>query len=222
MSSKLFHVLLFKFPKESETIAHTAGDALQDLRTVIPEIQSISFGSTQDNLYEGFRPRLKGYTHAAVLVFNSAEALKTYNFHPAHQKFVAEHVKPYLDPAEDMIVLEMMKVWNKYNPNYLTQDELDYSACLEMAYKIAKVKGWKKQTVLYEKQNDCVASWEKIVLFIRSDSFLKKLAVQNINNQFQMVIQKMTNPDEVKEVAKTERQNPTIKPVTEEMLAKYR
>ena len=123
---------------------------------------------------------------------------------------------------EDMIVLEMMKVWNKYNPNYLTQDELDYSACLEMAYKIAKVKGWKKQTVLYEKQNDCVASWEKIVLFIRSDSFLKKLAVQNINNQFQMVIQKMTNPDEVKEVAKTERQNPTIKPVTEEMLAKYR
>ena len=106
MSSKLFHVLLFKFPKESETIAHTAGDALQDLRTVIPEIQSISFGSTQDNLYEGFRPRLKGYTHAAVLVFNSAEALKTYNFHPAHQKFVAEHVKPYLDPAEDMIVLD--------------------------------------------------------------------------------------------------------------------
>ena len=101
---------------------------------------------------------------------------------------------------EDMIVLEMMKVWNKHNPKYLTQDELDYSACLEMAYKIAKVKGWKKQQVLYEKQNDCVASWEKIVLFIRSDSFLKKLAVQNINNQFQMVIQKMTNPDEVKEI----------------------
>jgi len=123
---------------------------------------------------------------------------------------------------EDMIVLEMMKVWNKYNPNYLTQDELDYSACLEMAYKIAKVKGWKKQTVLYEKQNDCVASWEKIVLFIRSDSFLKKLAVQNINNQFQMVIQKMTNPDEVKEVKTMERQNPTIKPVSEEMLAKYK
>lgn len=37
-----------------------------------------------------------------------------------------------------------------------------------------------------------------------------------------MVIQKMTNPDEVKEVKTMERQNPTIKPVSEEMLAKYK
>ena len=92
---------------------------------------------------------------------------------------------------EKMVVIEMVKVWKKHNPNYLEDKEYDYTACLQMAYKIAKVKGWKEADVIDFKELEVIESWKKIMAFIVTDGFLKNLPLKNLNNQFQMVVQKM-------------------------------
>lgn len=99
---------------------------------------------------------------------------------------------------EDMIVLEMMKTWKAHNPSYYEEPELDYSACLEMAYKIAKMKKWEKKEVLNGKMQDTLMSWGKIVVFVKYDAFLKKLSLCNLNSQWQNIVQKMSNTDDGK------------------------
>jgi len=127
---------------------------------------------------------------------------------------------------EDMVVVEMMKTWMKHNPNYFEEKENDYTACLQIAYKIAKYKKWKEVDVVGLREKDVLNSWDKICLFIRSDQFLKKLSVTNICNQFQLVVQKMNNPteNEIKPLNSpvSSQTNPTIKPATDEMVDKYR
>ena len=93
--------------------------------------------------------------------------------------------------GEDMIVLEMIKVWKKYNPAYLEDKESDYTACLQMAYKIARIKGWKEGDVINFRELDAVMSWGKIMAFVSIDAFLKNLPLKSLNNNFQMVVQKM-------------------------------
>lgn len=100
---------------------------------------------------------------------------------------------------EDMVVQEMMKVWKTHNPSYYEEPELDYSACLEMAYKIAKMKKWRKEEVLNGKMPDTLMSWGKIVVFVKYDNFLKRLSLSNLNSQWQNIVQKMSaTPDEPK------------------------
>ena len=100
-------------------------------------------------------------------------------------------IEQKIKKQEDMIVIEMVKVWKKHNPNYLEDKEYDYTACLQMAYKIAKVKGWKEADVIDFKELAVIESWKKIMDFIVTDGFLKNLPLKNLNNQFQMVVQKM-------------------------------
>lgn len=97
---------------------------------------------------------------------------------------------------ENMIVSEMIKVWNRHNPRLLSDIEKDYSACLEIAYKIATVKGWKKSDVIKFKELDVINSWDKIMIFIKSDNFFKNFPLANLNNNFQMVVQKMVNAND--------------------------
>ena len=97
---------------------------------------------------------------------------------------------------ETMIVPEMMKVWKKHNPKYPEDANNDYPACLEIAYKIATVKGWQKSSVIDFMELKCLESWDKIVAFIKTDPFLKNLALKNLSNQFQMIFQKMQNKNE--------------------------
>lgn len=111
---------------------------------------------------------------------------------------------------EDMIVVEMMKIWKKYNPSYFEDKEFDYPSCLQIAYKIAKAKGWKKNDIIDFKKYDTLKSWEKIVSFVVLDPFLKNLALKNLVNQFQMIVQKMTN-NEKEEKNKNNKENVKIK-----------
>ena len=109
-----------------------------------------------------------------------------------------------------MIVVEMMKIWKKYNPSYFEDKEFDYPSCLQIAYKIAKAKGWKKNDIIDFKKYDTLKSWEKIVSFVVLDPFLKNLALKNLVNQFQMIVQKMTN-NEKEEKNKNNKENVKIK-----------
>ncbi len=93
--------------------------------------------------------------------------------------------------VEDMIVLEMMKIWMKYNPTYQSDKETDYHACLQIAYKIAKAKGWPQHEVINGKLQTTVKSWETIVKFIRGDSFYGKLELAMIEKKWAGLVQAM-------------------------------
>jgi hypothetical protein len=122
---------------------------------------------------------------------------------------------------EEMIIQEMMKTWKTHNPSYYEEPELDYSACLEIAYKIAKMKKWRKEEVLNGKMPETLMSWGKIVVFVKYDSFLKKLSISNLNSQWQNLVQKMTAPpDEPK--FQVETPTPTIKHESQVDFEKYK
>ncbi len=92
---------------------------------------------------------------------------------------------------EDMVVLEMMKIWKQFFPSYIEDKEKDYTACLQIAYKIAAAKRWKQQEVLNGKMPDTLKSWEKIVSFIKSESFYRKLTLETICSKWQGLQQTM-------------------------------
>jgi len=102
-----------------------------------------------------------------------------------------EKEKKEKEKKEKMLILEMMKIWEKHNPNYFKDIATDYPACLQIAYKIEHLKKWEKDSVLFNRERDCLRSWEKIVIFIKNDSFMKSWAIKNVDNQFQMLNNKM-------------------------------
>lgn len=83
---------------------------------------------------------------------------------------------------ENMIVPEMMVVWKKYKPDYFEVKDVDYPALLSIAYKIAKIKDWRKCDILNIKESDCLKSWDKVAKFILSHSFFSKLTLDSLSS----------------------------------------
>ena len=84
---------------------------------------------------------------------------------------------------QDMIVKEIFNVWRQVNPYYVIVIDVDYPACLEIAYRIADAKGWRKSWVLDSKENECLKSWKKIAEFIVKSPFWKTKTLDTIANQ---------------------------------------
>lgn len=82
------HIVLlsFKDPAKAEPLFQ----ALGDLRSTIPGIESYSYGPYSSN--EGMN---QGYTHAFVMTFVDAAARDVYLDHPEHVK-VKETYLPYV------------------------------------------------------------------------------------------------------------------------------
>lgn len=74
---------------------------------------------------------------------------------------------------EEMIVPEILTVWTKLNPKYISNKEVDFPACLQIAYNIADVKGWRKSWIMGPKESDCLKSWERIATYLTRDDFWK-------------------------------------------------
>lgn len=89
------------------------------------------------------------------------------------------------------IAPEMFKIFQKHNPTYPADKTKDFSACLQIAYKIAEGKGWDKSEVLNGKKNEVMKSWEKIVLFTTTDNWFSKRALYDLSNEWQRLIQSM-------------------------------
>lgn len=108
-----------------------------------------------------------------------------------------ETVSPQLvrQNAEDMVVKEMMKIWQESKPGYCATKEVDYPALLEIAYAIAYRKGWKQASVVSDNEYGVLESWKKIVNFIVAgeDKFFKKLTIDGIANpkNFQKIEESM-------------------------------
>jgi Domain of unknown function (DUF4373) len=126
--------------------------------------------------------------------------------------------KPYIaENKEGMIVVEMIKIFKEYNPSYYFDKDSDYSACLQLAYKIAEVKGYKRSDVISTKEKDVLKSWRKIVEFVRTDDWLKTRSLTDLSStkEFQRLIQKMNVPK------KEEPKKVPVIPV-EQMMEKYK
>ncbi len=110
---------------------------------------------------------------------------------------------------EDMVVLEMVKIFKEFNQGYYFDKDSDYPACLQLAYKLADMKGIKRSDVLDVKEQDILQSWRKIVEFIRTDDWLRTRSLSDIaGKEFQRLVQKM---NEKKNDIKKEATQPKIK-----------
>lgn len=95
------------------------------------------------------------------------------------------------------LVVEMAKIFTDENPEYFFNKEMDYSACLQIAYNIAHMKKWSKVEVLNGKMNEALDSWKIIVPFIKADKWLRTRSLTDISSitEWQRLVQKMKNQD---------------------------
>ncbi len=88
------HVVSFKFkPDSSPSEIHAIESAFAALKTKIPQIQSLEWGTNISG-----EKLDKGFTHMWVLSFSGESDLKVYIEHPDHKAFVAL-LKPSLEDA---------------------------------------------------------------------------------------------------------------------------
>jgi hypothetical protein len=92
-----------------------------------------------------------------------------------------------------MLVVEMVKMFIDENPGYFFHKETDYPACLQIAYKIAAMKKWNRDSVLNTNKESCLQAWKKIILFIKADDWLNGRALTDLNTvkEWQRLVQKM-------------------------------
>lgn len=94
-----------------------------------------------------------------------------------------------------MIVLKMVEVFRKHNPDYFFDKETDYKAALQIAYKIAQMKKWQRDSVLNGHMDECVESWEKIAEFVKSDKWFSTRSLSDLSSvkEWQRLVQSMKN-----------------------------
>lgn len=90
-----------------------------------------------------------------------------------------------------MIVLKMFDVFKQSYPDYFFHKESDYSACLKIAYHIAEMKHWKKDSVLNGKMEDCVSEWQRILAIIKSDKWFSTRSLSDLASvkEWQRIVQ---------------------------------
>src|SRR6187401_267575 len=101
-AEKLQHVVSFKFKAAaSADDIKKVENAFQDLKSKIPEIVSLEWGTNVSK-----EKHDKGFTHCFVLSFKSEKDRDTYIAHPDHKAF-GKILGPYL---EDVFVIDF---WGK-------------------------------------------------------------------------------------------------------------
>lgn len=116
-------------------------------------------------------------------------------------KEISNNENGYDEKLFVMLILKMIEIFKRSNPKYPVDKELDYSACLQIAYNIAEYKKWGKFDVVNGKMSDCLNSWEKIVEFVKKDSWLVTRSLSDLSSskEWQRIIQKMNNRQKPKE-----------------------
>lgn len=90
---------------------------------------------------------------------------------------------------EKLIAPRMVSLFKTSFPNYPIDLNLDFTSCLEIAYKIAKLKGWKKDSVLNGKMETCLLEWSELIGFVKSDKWYSQKSISFLNDKFQDLIQ---------------------------------
>lgn len=93
--------------------------------------------------------------------------------------------------SENLLAPNMVNAFKKHYPQYPVDRDTDYPACVQIAFKIAKSKGWTKESVTNGKTTECIESWAEIVYFSTADPWFSTRSISDFNKEFQRLIQKM-------------------------------
>lgn len=94
---------------------------------------------------------------------------------------------------ENLLGPRMISVFKEAYPKYPVDREVDLPACLQIAYKIAKSHGWKRESIVNGQMEEAVGVWREIVEFSQSDSWLSTRSISDFNKEYQRIIQKMNH-----------------------------
>ncbi len=91
--------------------------------------------------------------------------------------------------VNNTLVPRMISVFKKYCPDYFSLDTSDPPACLKIAYSIADMNNWERQSVTNGKMDDVILEWENISLFVSTDNHYAKLSIDDLARKWGGVIQ---------------------------------
>lgn len=92
-----------------------------------------------------------------------------------------------------MLIDQMIKIFREKFPNSFFDKNVDYTACLQIAYKIATYKHWGQSEVYNGKMEECISEWKIMVDFIYDDEWLSTRSLNDLSTvkEFQRLIQKI-------------------------------
>jgi hypothetical protein len=130
-----------------------------------------------------------------------------------HDKDKEIHKEENIDFRKIGLVPEMMKILKSSYPFYAEDEINDYPACLAIAYKIAKQKGWMKESVVNGNMDETLMAWHKIVEFSTSDKWYATRSVSDFNKEFQRIVQGMVqkNKTPTKKEVEPQQTAPSLK-----------
>jgi hypothetical protein len=91
------------------------------------------------------------------------------------------------------ICQEMLFEFKQVNPAYQHDDD-DLRKLLEIAYKVAAMQKWPKQSVVEEKRPDVVRTWKQIIQAIRGDPYYSAKDIAFLNRDWKSLILKISKP----------------------------
>lgn len=87
------------------------------------------------------------------------------------------------------VAVNMTREYKTQFPEYPIDPANDFPACVDIANKIADLKGWPRESVTNGHMVDVQAEWVKLVAFAKVDSWYSKKSISFINKDFQSFIQ---------------------------------
>lgn len=109
---------------------------------------------------------------------------------------------------------KMVEIFKKSYPSYFVDEKLDFPAVLQIAYKIAKQKGWSKDSVLNLNSDKLLDAWSKIVEFSTSDKWYSTRSISDFNNEYQRIVQSMVSANRVANKQQQKQQESSAPPLT--------
>lgn len=88
---------------------------------------------------------------------------------------------------------EMVKIFKSVYPKYPSNQDTDFPACLQIAYKIADSKEWTHDSALNGKIGEVLKIWRYMVDFSSADPWFSTRAISDFNKEYQRLVQKITN-----------------------------
>lgn len=104
----------------------------------------------------------------------------------ANTEYEIEYNKNALTPR-------MVQIFKTSYPFYPVDEKTDFPSCLQIAYKIAKQKGWLKDSVLNGNMMDTLEAWGKIVAFSTTDKWYATRSISDFNKEYQRLVQGMVH-----------------------------
>jgi len=109
--------------------------------------------------------------------------------------------------TNNTLIIEMIKIFKKNNPDIQIEPKVHYAPCLQIAYRIAKMKGWGEKEVLNGKMQETLTSWGKIMDFAADDEWLSSRSLMDLNTtkEWDRLVMKMSKPKKEKPKEKIEK-----------------